>query len=126
VRVLVVDDNADAVETLCVFLEMAGYTPVSAVSGTEAIDVAVQSKPQVILLDIGLPGMSGYEVAAWIRKHPELSATRLIALTGYGQHEDRQRCEEAGFDLHFVKPVDLKRLQSSIESLLALRKHAGA
>jgi two-component system CheB/CheR fusion protein len=118
VRVLVVDDNEDAVETLCVFLEMAGYNPTRALSGTEAMEVASVLKPHVILLDIGLPGMNGYEVAAWMRKQPELSHSRLIALTGYGQPEDRRRCEEAGFDLHFIKPVDLERLESSIRALL--------
>ena len=119
VRVLVVDDNHDAAETLCVFLEMSGYHPTAAYSGTQAMELAQSTKPHVILLDIGLPGMNGYEVAAWIRKQPELNQPRLIAITGYGQEEDRRRCEEAGFDLHLVKPVDLERLDAAIQTLLS-------
>jgi signal transduction histidine kinase len=118
VRILVVDDNHDAAETLCVFLEMTGYRPIPAYSGTEAMEAAQSNKPHVILLDIGLPGMNGYEVAAWVRKQPELNQTRLIAITGYGQEEDRLRCEQAGFNLHLVKPVDLDRLDAAIRSLL--------
>ena len=83
------------------------------------MEMVSRVQPHVVLLDIGLPGMNGYEVAKWIRSRPRLSEVVLIALTGYGQDEDRRRCEEAGFNLHFVKPVDLDRLQASIHSLLS-------
>jgi signal transduction histidine kinase len=118
-RIVVVDDNKDSVETLCIYLGMSGYETTPAHTGPEAMEMVSRVQPHVVLLDIGLPGMNGYEVAKWIRSRPRLSEVVLIALTGYGQDEDRRRCEEAGFNLHFVKPVDLDRLQASIHSLLS-------
>ena len=80
-------------------------------NGPEGIELARRLKPEVILCDIGLPGMDGYEVARRIRADPELNSVRLIALSGYGQDQDRQRALEAGFDAHFAKPIDFEKLQ---------------
>jgi two-component system, chemotaxis family, CheB/CheR fusion protein len=104
-RVLLVDDNADAAHALALVLQAAGHTVVTAHEGQAAIQQAIHSKPHAILLDIGLPYMDGYEVARRIRSRFEFGETLLIAISGYGQVEDRQLSIEAGFDHHFVKPV---------------------
>jgi CheY-like chemotaxis protein len=105
-RVLVVDDNADAAEMLAMLLSLDGHEVQTAGNGPEAIDVARRFRPEVAFLDIGLPGMSGYELAERFRADPELEAVALIAVTGWGQAEDRRRSREAGFDEHLTKPVD--------------------
>jgi two-component system CheB/CheR fusion protein len=105
-RILVVDDNADGAELLAAVLQTDGHDVVIAHNGSEALRLAAEHHPEVVLLDIGLPGMDGYEVAGRLRSNPELAGTRLVAITGYGQPEDRQRSREAGFDHHLVKPVD--------------------
>ena len=110
-RVLIVDDNRDATETLEMLLQLWGYDVRSVHSGTEALEVAPEYQPEVVLLDIGLPGMSGYEVAQRLREIPGLAGTTLVAVTGYGQESDRSRTREAGFDRHLVKPVDPSHLQ---------------
>jgi len=84
--------------------------------GPSAVEVALIFRPEVILLDIGLPGMNGYEVARRLRKEPGFEQTVLIALTGYGQDEDRQKSKEAGFDHHLTKPVEPEALSSLINS----------
>ena len=113
-RVLVVDDNEDAIALLAEGLEMLGYEVRTALDGPSAIRIAKQFDPQVGLLDIGLPGMDGYELARKLR--PMLSAgTRLIALSGYGQESDRRASTEAGFALHLTKPVDLTELQRALD-----------
>jgi CheY-like chemotaxis protein/nitrogen-specific signal transduction histidine kinase len=105
-RILVVDDNVDGRETMAMLLEMSGHEVRTAEDGHSALRVAEEFRPDVILLDIGLPGMDGYQVAQRIRANPELRHVRLIALTGWGQDSDRERSQNAGFDLHLVKPVD--------------------
>jgi signal transduction histidine kinase/CheY-like chemotaxis protein len=105
-RLLIVDDNRDAAETLCDLATLWGHDVRTAHDGPSALEAAAAAPPEVILLDISMPGMSGYEVARRIRSTPELAGVTLIALTGYGQEQDRQRTLEAGFDHHLTKPVD--------------------
>lgn len=108
-RVLVVDDNADAAQSLSLLLDVLGFETRCALDGPRAIREAGAFGPDVVLLDIGMPGMDGYEVARALRPvHP---AARLIALTGYGRDDDRLRSREAGFDDHLLKPVDIEQLQ---------------
>jgi signal transduction histidine kinase len=104
-RVLIVDDNVDAADSLATLLEMSGHQVHAAYSGLTALDLAESLRPDVVFLDIGLPGLDGYEVARRIRKNPECAGMVLVALTGYGQDEDRRKSQEAGFDQHLVKPV---------------------
>jgi PAS domain S-box-containing protein len=113
-RVLVVDDNADSVESLALILSHAGHEVKTAVSGSEARRIAEEFCPEVVLLDIGMPETDGYEIARWIRSRPELRDPYLVAVTGYGQEEDRRRSSEAGFDEHLVKPVEPVALQKLI------------
>jgi CheY-like chemotaxis protein len=105
-RVVVVDDNVDAAEGLALLLRLSGQEVRVAYDGPSALALAGRFRPQVVLLDLGLPGMDGYEVARRLRGQPELEATYLVAVTGWGQPEDRQRSKEMGFDRHLVKPVD--------------------
>ena len=105
-HVLVVDDNRDAADSMAVFLELAGFDTQVELDGARALDLAAASAPDVVLLDIGLPGLDGYEVARRLRTLPGGDRCLLIALTGYGQQDDRRRAHEAGFDVHLVKPAD--------------------
>jgi PAS domain S-box-containing protein len=116
VRVLVVDDNLDSAGTLCVLLEHWGH-PVKVVHcGNDAIAAFAAFDPDVVLLDIGLPGMDGYEIARRLRRLPRQRPLRLIAVTGYGRDEDRRKSDAAGFDLHLLKPLDLDALQELLEA----------
>jgi PAS domain S-box-containing protein len=109
-KVLVVDDNRDAAETLAQLLELFGHESATAHDGASALEQVREFGPEVVLLDIGLPDMSGYEVARRIRAMGT-SEARLVALTGWGQAEDKRRAAEAGFDAHWTKPVDATRLE---------------
>ena len=111
-RVLVVDDNRDGAESLAMLIEMSGHAIRTAHSGPEALDAAGEFVPEVVFLDIGLPGMDGYELARRLTRNGQ--APLLIALTGYGQSEDKARAEAAGFDHHFVKPADPRAIQKVI------------
>jgi len=111
-RVLVVDDNQDAADSLSTFLQMKGHQTRTVYSGNEAIQEVLAFGPEVVLLDIGLPGMNGYDVAAKIRGID--SAIQLIALTGYGQSADRRRSAAAGFDVHLTKPVAMEELEAAL------------
>jgi CheY-like chemotaxis protein len=113
--VLVVDDNEDAARALAEALELMGYTVHVAFSAPEALALAPQLRPQVGLLDIGLPGMDGYELAMRLRQLPGMDGLRLFAVTGYGQDADRQQAMNAGFEHHLTKPVDLGRLDSMLQ-----------
>ena len=115
-RVLVVDDNRDAAESMRLLLEMLGAQVRVAYSGTEALDMLGTWQPAVVLLDIGMPGMDGHEVARRIRGQPELRDVTLIALTGWGQAEERRRSELSGFDYHLIKPADVRTLQTLLVS----------
>ena len=106
---LIVDDNRDAADTLSMYLRAKGHDVRVAYDGVEGLGAAMAFKPQVVLLDIGLPKIYGYEVAREIREKFG-AAVLIIAVTGYGQEEDRRRSREAGFDYHFTKPVDLNEL----------------
>ncbi|WP_254508733.1 hybrid sensor histidine kinase/response regulator [Anatilimnocola floriformis] len=110
-RILIVDDNRDAASSLAMLLKITGNTLQLAHDGEEAVQVAEAFRPQLILLDIGLPKMNGYEVARIIRKQPWGRDIKLVALTGWGQEEDRLKSAEAGFDVHLVKPADYEVLK---------------
>jgi two-component system CheB/CheR fusion protein len=110
-RILVVDDNRDSAESLAMLLELHGHEAFRAHDGPEAVDAATRLRPDVVLLDIGLPTLNGYETARRIRKQLGQSQPLLVALTGWGQEEDRRRSEEAGFHAHIVKPVDYRALE---------------
>ncbi|HET8552353.1 MAG TPA: ATP-binding protein [Gammaproteobacteria bacterium] len=105
-KVLIVDDYASAAESLAELLNYEGFETRIASDGAEAVEAATEFRPEVALIDIGLPVMDGYEVARRLHEIPSLRDTRLIAVTGYGQESDRQRTKEAGFDRHVVKPID--------------------
>jgi CheY-like chemotaxis protein len=111
-RVLVVDDNRDSAESLAMLLQIGGNDTRTAHDGEAAIELAATYRPEVILLDIGLPKMNGYDVCRAIRAHPEGKDVMIVALTGWGQEDDRRRSREAGFDAHLVKPVDYTALVS--------------
>jgi CheY-like chemotaxis protein len=111
-RILVVDDNVDMARGMARLLKLLGHEVAVAHSGPEGIDVAREQRPDFILLDIGLPGMDGYEVAARLRQEECCKDSVIIAVTGYGQDEDRRRSKEAGFDHHLVKPLDHDALLS--------------
>ena len=116
-RVLVVDDNHDAAEVLSMLLESIGVNVQTVNSGPAALAALPGYQPNVILMDIGMPGMNGYEVARRIREQPQYNDIKMIALTGWGQEEDRRQSEDAGFDHHLTKPVDFKLLKELIASL---------
>jgi len=118
-RVLVVDDNRDAVESMALLLGIWGHEVTTAAEGGTALDLANRLHPDVVLLDIGLPGLNGYEVARRIRAQPGGEKTVLMAMTGYGQAEDRQRAQEAGFALHLVKPIEPEALQQALAKVEA-------
>ncbi|MCE9554781.1 MAG: response regulator [Planctomycetes bacterium] len=116
-RVLVVDDNKAAATMVSRLLQAKGQTVEIAYDGPAALEAARQFHPDVVLLDIGLPGISGYEVARELRRQPNGNRLLLVAVTGYGQQEDRQRSQEAGFDVHLVKPLSLDELQRVIGTM---------
>ena len=116
-RVLVVDDNLDAAETVVMLLEMSGHSVRMAHDGPGALEAALAWHPDMVLLDIGLPGLNGFQVANRIRQEPALENVVLVALTGYGLEEDRQRSQEAGFDHHLVKPVSFDAVEKILETL---------
>jgi len=113
-RVLIVDDNVDAADSVGLLLAHQGYRVDVAYCSEDALALAAAKNPDVMLLDIGLPRMNGYEVAARMRENPALNSTRLIAMTGYGRDEDRRKVQEVGFDAHLIKPVDFDELQKVI------------
>lgn len=115
-RVLVVDDNEDNASSLALFLTMLGHEVLTANEGHDALKIALEQRPDVVLLDIGLPGMDGYEVASRLRDEPSIRDVVIIAISGYGQPEDMRRSKEAGFDQHLVKPLDYEMLISYISS----------
>jgi two-component system CheB/CheR fusion protein len=113
-RILVVDDNHDQVESLAILLRLMGHEVPMAESGSESLATADVFVPDVLLIDIGLPGMNGYEVARRIREKPQFRNALLVSQTGWGQDEDRRRSREAGFDFHLVKPVTMEALQEML------------
>ena len=119
VRVLVVEDNADSAEALVLLLRMLGNEVEVASDGASGLQAAEAHRPEVVLLDIGLPEMNGYDVARKIREQPWGGQMALVALTGWGQDEDRRLAKEAGFDHHLVKPVDPQVLMPLFQTLRA-------
>jgi CheY-like chemotaxis protein len=115
-RILIVDDNVDSAASLALLLSLDGHETKAVNSAQAALQFAESFKPDVVLLDIGLPEMDGYEVASRLRKLTELNGVRLIALTGYGQCEDRERAKAVGFDDHLVKPVEFQALERALAS----------
>lgn len=116
-RILVVDDNRDAAESLAMMLELEGHQVQTAEDGYVALGLVRGFRPRVVLLDIGLPGMDGYQVARRLREDPEMTGLRIIAISGYGSDEDRELSRAAGFDCHLVKPVDPERLNDVLAEL---------
>jgi CheY-like chemotaxis protein len=114
-RVLVVDDNIDAAESTAAFLRLEGHEVKTVCDGNEALASVRVFAPHVIVLDIGLPGIDGYAVARQLRERGDTSHALLIAVTGYGQKDDKQRAADSGFDYHFVKPTDPREIQRAIE-----------
>jgi DNA-binding response OmpR family regulator len=120
-RVLVVDDNEDAADSLATLLGVMGYEVRTAYDGPEAIVAADEFRPVVVLLDIGLPRLSGYDIARHVRERRG-EEVLLVAITGWGQEDDRRRAREAGFDHHFTKPADFDRLLELIGQELRTRQ----
>jgi CheY-like chemotaxis protein len=116
-RVLVADDNSDALESLALLLELAGHEVRKCADGGEALQTAGTWRPQLVLLDIGMPVLDGYEVARRIRAESWGGAMMLVAVSGWGQAEDRQRAQQSGFDLHFVKPIGFDTLEEVLANL---------
>ena len=116
-QVLVVDDNVDAVKGLAALLKMSGHVVEVAYDGPTALTAALAAPPDVVLLDIGLPGLTGYEVAQQMRREATLRNIVLVALTGYGRETDRQLSLEAGFDYHLVKPADFDEVERIVASV---------
>jgi signal transduction histidine kinase len=114
-RILIVDDNVDAAETLATVLEMEGHAIQTTYTGESVLDAAGGFNPDIVLLDIGLPGISGYDVARQLRAQRRFDNTRLVALTGWGAETDRLRSRDAGFDAHLTKPVDFEELQNLLQ-----------
>jgi CheY-like chemotaxis protein len=116
-RVLVVDDNKDAATSLALMLELMGNEARAVHDGLEALETASTFRPDVVLLDIGMPGLNGYDTARKIREQPWGRGTALIALTGWGQEEDRRKSQQAGLDHHLTKPVDPAQLEQLLAGL---------
>jgi CheY-like chemotaxis protein len=130
-RVLVVDDNRDAADSLGQLLELMGADVCVVYSGESALEALPRHRPAVVFLDIGMPQMDGYEVARRMRRQSEARATRLVALTGWGQEKDRRLSAAAGFDHHLTKPPDPAQLRELLDSAapaqaqLEMPPHAG-
>src|SRR5262249_2556191 len=110
-RILLVEDNRDSADSLKMLLELFGHEGATAYSGTAGVEAAGRVRPDVVLCDLGLPGMSGYAVAQALRADARTASARLIAVSGFGSEGDQRRCHEAGFEVHLTKPVDPDALQ---------------
>jgi CheY-like chemotaxis protein len=124
-RILVIEDNRDSADSLRLLLEFSGYEVSVAYSGHDGVQAAEQYQPDVVLCDIGLPGLDGYGVARKLRDNPATATARLIAVTAYGQDEDRRRSHEAGFEQHLVKPLDPDALQRVLNCPAVLNRKNG-
>ena len=122
--ILVVDDNTDAADSLAMLLQLSDHETVTAYSGPEALEVARRIRPHAVFLDIGLPGMNGYEVAKALRADPSFSGTSLVALTGWGGESDQQRALDSGFDHHLTKPVAFDKVSELLAQLPAAQRVA--
>jgi CheY-like chemotaxis protein len=115
-RILVVEDLPDAADTLAQVLQLWGYKPTVVYGGKQALQLGRELNPDVVFLDIGLPGISGYEVARQLRQSPATASALIVAITGFGQAEDIRRCKEVGIDIHFLKPVEPELIKRLLES----------
>ncbi len=125
-KILVVDDNHDAAELVSSLLEAQGHEVQTAHTPTEALAVATRQQPDIAFLDIGLPEMDGFELAARMRSLPELRDCRLVAITGYDDAEDRKQSKRIGFEAHLVKPISLDTLEQVIQSAPEFEHARGA
>ena len=114
-KILLVDDNVDAMEMMAFLLAEMGYEAHTTADAGNLVQMALELRPDVIVLDIGLPGVDGYELARMLKQHPQLASIRLVAHTGYGSPEDRRKAQEAGFDAHLVKPAELEDLEKALQ-----------
>jgi len=120
-RVLVVDDNVDSAKTMGWMMEMFGNQVHLAYTGPEALKEAQDFKPQLVLMDIGLPGINGYEVCQTMRRMPELEDAVIVAQTGWGEREHKEMSKEAGFDHYLVKPVDMNALKKLVDTIRSVQ-----
>jgi CheY-like chemotaxis protein len=125
-RILVVDDNRDAAGSLAMVLNSSGHSVRTANSGEQALQIGAAESPDAVVLDIGMPGMNGYEVARRIRQEPWGRSVFLVALTGWGQKEDIERAITAGFDFHMTKPADPERIEQVLGQFLKSRATGAA
>jgi CheY-like chemotaxis protein len=116
-RVLIVDDYDDARDSLCLLLQVLGHTCATAPNGAAAVKAARDFLPDVVIMDIAMPGIDGYETARLLRALPGLSGIKFVAMSGYGQDTDARRSQEAGFEAHLVKPADPVALQTLLRRL---------
>jgi CheY-like chemotaxis protein len=116
-KILVVDDNRDAADTCAMLLEASGHHVQTAYTGRRALELARTFRPHALLLDIGLPDIDGYKLAEQVRATPWGRSAILVAVTGWGQEQDRQRAVAAGFDQHLVKPISAETVESLLQSL---------
>jgi CheY-like chemotaxis protein len=123
-RIVVVDDNVDLVESLLSVLHLLGHDAWGALNGADGVRLTEEKRPDVALIDVGMPGMSGYDVASQIRRRSWGHSLVLIALTGWGRDEDRERCRDAGFDHVALKPVDLDYLKVMLERVATFTPHS--
>ena len=124
-RILIVDDHEDSAEMLSMLLTGKGHTTRTALDGTAALAVAAAFKPHIGLLDLSLPGMSGYELAQQLRAVPGLLRIRLVAVTGHGSDTHRAKARAAGFTEHLLKPVDIQAMDAVLESVRQTLAQAG-
>ena len=115
--VMIVEDNEDAAESMALLVQSWGHEVLVAKDGRNALELLRDKRPEIVLIDIGLPSMNGYEVARRIRAMPEMAEVFLVALTGYGREQDRNAALQAGFNIHLVKPLEPDRLQTLLSSL---------
>jgi CheY-like chemotaxis protein len=124
-RVLIVDDNKDAADSMALLVETVGHKVRTAYDGHGALDAAFAFAPHVLLLDLGVPGLNGFEIARSIRRQPWGKTVALIAVTGWGQEQDRRRTAEAGFDAHLIKPVSKADLLSALRACAQTGRSGG-
>ncbi len=121
-RVLVIDDDQDCADSTAILLRRLGASARPAYSGAQALEMLADFKPHLALIDIGMPDMDGFETARRIRLHPQGRSLTLVALTGWGRQQDRRRSLEAGFDHHFVKPIDADALETLLSAARAIAR----
>ena len=120
-KVVVADDNRDAADSLKLLLELSGYDTFVAYNGQQALDFGAREQPSAFILDVGMPDMTGYEVARRIRQHAWGRSALLVAVTGWGQDDDKERAKAAGFDHHFTKPVNPEAVEQVLVASLRMR-----